>query len=198
MLLQSALLELPIPHSTDDTVHFNNMATLFACTSAQHSLKYSRLFVSIVVPESDQHPSLEFIEALLVHYYVSCLAGAHLVPVTILPPNKKLAPARLRLSVDYIFLLDPKEVNSSRSTAGLNPVTPLKIPEFPPATVITEILRGLPPLPVNNGWSSQLFEDVCLGGTFDRLHAGHRLMLSVSIMLCSARVQIGLTGATGY
>ncbi|KAH3744548.1 phosphopantetheine adenylyltransferase 2 [Pelomyxa schiedti] len=39
----------------------------------------------------------------------------------------------------------------------------------------------------------QVFPDVCLGGTFDRLHAGHRLLLQTAAFVCSKRVQIGLT-----
>jgi pantetheine-phosphate adenylyltransferase len=40
-------------------------------------------------------------------------------------------------------------------------------------------------------------EVVCLGGTFDRLHPGHRLLLSAGAVLCTRRLVIGLSRQTG-
>lgn len=37
-------------------------------------------------------------------------------------------------------------------------------------------------------------DDVAVGGTFDRLHAGHRLLLAASALTCSKRLYIGVTG----
>ena len=31
----------------------------------------------------------------------------------------------------------------------------------------------------------QMFDNVCVGGTFDRLHAGHRLLLAATVLVCS-------------
>lgn len=42
------------------------------------------------------------------------------------------------------------------------------------------------------------FPVVALGGTFDRLHAGHKLMISSAIILAKTHVIIGLTGALTY
>ena len=39
-----------------------------------------------------------------------------------------------------------------------------------------------------------LYEHVVLGGTFDHLHSGHRVLLSVSCLLASKRVVCGVTG----
>lgn len=36
------------------------------------------------------------------------------------------------------------------------------------------------------------YEEVVLGGTFDRIHNGHRLLLAVSCLLCRKKVTIGL------
>ncbi len=38
------------------------------------------------------------------------------------------------------------------------------------------------------------YDTVALGGTFDRLHAGHKLMISSAIVLAKIQVVIGLTG----
>ena len=37
------------------------------------------------------------------------------------------------------------------------------------------------------------FADVAVGGTFDRLHAGHRLLLAVAALVSTRMVYIGVT-----
>jgi Cytidylyltransferase-like len=39
------------------------------------------------------------------------------------------------------------------------------------------------------------FSDVALGGTFDRLHAGHRLLLAAAAAVTTKNIYIGVTGA---
>lgn len=41
---------------------------------------------------------------------------------------------------------------------------------------------------------SLLFDNVVVGGTFDRLHAGHCLLLSVTALLARSDVFVGVTG----
>jgi phosphopantetheine adenylyltransferase len=36
-----------------------------------------------------------------------------------------------------------------------------------------------------------------VGGTFDRLHGGHKLLLSAAALVCSRRLTVGITGAPG-
>ena len=38
------------------------------------------------------------------------------------------------------------------------------------------------------------FEEVAVGGTFDRLHVGHRLLLAATALVCTRRVYVGVTG----
>ncbi|KAM3182530.1 hypothetical protein ACTXT7_012176, partial [Hymenolepis weldensis] len=40
---------------------------------------------------------------------------------------------------------------------------------------------------------SNTFQSVCLGGTFDVLHNGHRLLLTLSAMLAERRLLVGVT-----
>jgi hypothetical protein len=39
-----------------------------------------------------------------------------------------------------------------------------------------------------------LFDFVAVGGTFDRLHAGHRLLLAATALVCKKQVYAGITG----
>ena len=43
----------------------------------------------------------------------------------------------------------------------------------------------------NNGL--QIYQEVVLGGTFDHMHSGHRLLLAVSSLLCERRLTVGLS-----
>ncbi len=38
------------------------------------------------------------------------------------------------------------------------------------------------------------FAHVAVGGTFDRLHVGHRLLLAATALICSEKLYIGVTG----
>lgn len=38
------------------------------------------------------------------------------------------------------------------------------------------------------------FSHVAVGGTFDRLHVGHRLLLAASALICTENIYIGVTG----
>jgi phosphopantetheine adenylyltransferase len=38
------------------------------------------------------------------------------------------------------------------------------------------------------------FDHVAVGGTFDRLHVGHRLLLAATALVCTGRVYVGVTG----
>ena len=38
------------------------------------------------------------------------------------------------------------------------------------------------------------FSHVAVGGTFDRLHVGHRLLLAATALICTEKVYIGVTG----
>ncbi|CAL8465461.1 g4997 [Coccomyxa elongata] len=42
--------------------------------------------------------------------------------------------------------------------------------------------------------SSLAFDHVAVGGTFDRLHVGHRLLLAATALICKQRVYVGVTG----
>ena len=44
-------------------------------------------------------------------------------------------------------------------------------------------------------FADELHDCVCLGGTFDRLHGGHKLPLTAAALLCRKRLTVGICGA---
>eukprot|EP00002_Diphylleia_rotans_P017618 TRINITY_DN3418_c0_g1_i2.p1 TRINITY_DN3418_c0_g1~~TRINITY_DN3418_c0_g1_i2.p1 ORF type:complete len:260 (+),score=45.13 TRINITY_DN3418_c0_g1_i2:59-838(+) len=45
-----------------------------------------------------------------------------------------------------------------------------------------------------DGWGNwQTYKNVALGGTFDHLHSGHKLLLTAAAAVCSARLVIGIS-----
>lgn len=44
-----------------------------------------------------------------------------------------------------------------------------------------------------NGACLQTYKEVVLGGTFDHMHSGHRLLLAVASLICEKRITVGLS-----
>lgn len=40
---------------------------------------------------------------------------------------------------------------------------------------------------------NKVYEQVCLGGTFDRLHNGHKILLNEAVLRCSRKLTVGVT-----
>jgi hypothetical protein len=40
----------------------------------------------------------------------------------------------------------------------------------------------------------ETYPNVCLGGTFDRLHGGHKLLLTAAALVCTKRLTVGVCG----
>lgn len=72
---------------------------------------------------------------------------------------------------------------------AMNGTDDYEIFEISPAQLVIGSSCGISGGP----FSFAMFKRVAIGGTFDRLHAGHKLMLSVAAMLASESILCGIT-----
>eukprot|EP00696_Hemimastix_kukwesjijk_P013357 gnl/Hemi2/26729_TR8987_c0_g1_i1.p1 gnl/Hemi2/26729_TR8987_c0_g1~~gnl/Hemi2/26729_TR8987_c0_g1_i1.p1 ORF type:complete len:227 (+),score=30.05 gnl/Hemi2/26729_TR8987_c0_g1_i1:282-962(+) len=96
-------------------------------------------------------------------------------------------PAFVRVAdVGHVVLgtpsISPAEVSALRQSHGL-PEVPVTGCDSPPACshCLTEP-------------AEQRYHIGVLGGTFDRLHSGHKILLSVSALLCDRQLIVGVSG----
>lgn len=135
------------------------------------------LFISLVVPaassSSSAPPSLDFLQAKMIRAYVAAMEGCARVDVTVVPP----VPHRAA---------DP--------AAYLRPSRVLRPPSPAPTRQGDADIGTLPELPApGRGVPVAVHDEACLGGTFDRLHAGHKLMFGVAAIVCAKKLHVGLT-----
>lgn len=123
--------------------------------------------------------SLAMLQARMARLYVAAMEGCVDVRVTVIPP----LPRSRRPQPPAVYLC-PTRVG------------------FPPPGADDEIAPAisswtLPPI-VREAEAPLLsvHGSVCLGGTFDRLHAGHKLMLGVAALVCAETLYVGLTDAS--
>jgi hypothetical protein len=75
---------------------------------------------------------------------------------------------------------------------------PQVIPEGHPASFTSNASSTTaqqPPVPDAN--APLQFKRVALGGTFDRLHCGHELLLGTAALVTTQKAYVGITGETG-
>lgn len=96
--------------------------------------------------------------------------------------SKEIVPVNRR--IDYLFsdyCLDPH-------------LDGLDVARFYPGASVIEL--GTQPFSIDaNGLtdSSETYKNVVLGGTFDRIHAGHKVLLSQAALLAEERLVVGVT-----
>lgn len=84
---------------------------------------------------------------------------------------------------------------AASTAAGLHPITAPHVDALPSHTLTsTAAFTAAAPPPGAPPDQPLGFEAVAVGGTFDRLHAGHRLLLAVTALVATERVYVGVTG----
>ena len=88
-----------------------------------------------------------------------------------------------------------RKLNHERAAAGLMPIRCHALPEWPfPAAEPEKPHDGDADAGDSSAWLGS-GGHVCVGGTFDRLHAGHKLLLTKAALLAERDLLIGVTDA---
>ncbi|KAH0830628.1 hypothetical protein J3R83DRAFT_2083 [Lanmaoa asiatica] len=196
-LLVAALDALDTPHHLDPAI-----AT--AATATSNALII--ILLSDVFAPTAPLPRTESwvqVQTLLAHVYVQASKAAHqhnnlLLDVSVLL-NSVLSPDALPPAIDVCF-----RVNDSTSPPPLRPPHPhlplldISLPDSfsaVPHTFLPSHPIPTPPLIAQAPPSSPspCYPVVALGGTFDHLHAGHKILLSMAAWIATRKVIVGIT-----
>jgi len=110
-----------------------------------------------------------------------------ILDVVAIPPISGCEPLSYLPDIRYVLsepLTSLDDINRERQTKGLPLLHHTYLP-FKSDNVISEKLSSDSGIPK--------FEGAVLGGTFDHLHAGHKLMLTTAVVVCTKYMEIGVT-----
>eukprot|EP00026_Physarum_polycephalum_P010575 Phypoly_transcript_10741.p1 GENE.Phypoly_transcript_10741~~Phypoly_transcript_10741.p1 ORF type:complete len:317 (+),score=39.27 Phypoly_transcript_10741:219-1169(+) len=190
-----ALIDIPLPSNLQDPIHGYNQHLL------EHVLPLTtHLYVHYFYHALSPSITLENIQQILGSTYQILLQHNIHNSDVVIPPRAGYDPLRslpnvsiIYTSQGHFFTRDLKVINSERIVRGLSEVTeqavlPAELPKLPNNTPIVSSLPSVEFVP--------MFDGVVLGGTYDRLHAGHKMMLTVATMICRKHMEIGVTSET--
>ena len=87
---------------------------------------------------------------------------------------------------------DLPRLNELRSSLSLSVLSFVALsPEAPPADAASRLAQ----MAGGGDVPASVYEDVCVGGTFDYMHVGHKLLLSLAAYTSSHRLVVGVSDA---
>lgn len=168
-----------------------------ALVGASRRLPSARVYLLCAAPWTNQPLSPEGVKALSLMYDCVPSDAAMLDLVPLLPTAGWTPERAATLDVDQLLLAaqpcaqEEEAIHKWRRAREASGLSSLEAP--------TEESLGSLPIrmdrPVlDSPRDALLYPGVAVGGTFDRMHAGHRLLLVVAALACSRRIYIGVTG----
>jgi phosphopantetheine adenylyltransferase/dephospho-CoA kinase len=145
-------------------------------------------------------PTTTGIKQLVTEVYISTTKYARKTDVRLLLNNFSVegcqpsSPYRLKQACDVVLLAGVEDASLHERAVSY------ALQAFPDSLLSNISTKSLPvklPSDVksNNGGDEhcKIYEHICLGGTFDRLHNGHKLLLSQGVLLCTGSLTVGVT-----
>eukprot|EP00727_Mastigamoeba_balamuthi_P005511 m51a1_g158 putative pantetheine-phosphate adenylyltransferase (288) ;mRNA; f:509074-510177 len=167
------LVELPVPNPAEPLASEEWAAHLKSLRQLVLARRPARLFVSLAAPASSAL-SLAYVQRLAIAVYTEVMDQDAACDVLVIPPHRAQDPRAYLPCTTAVDL-----------ASGLGA----------PSGVADVAVAWSGPLPANSGEAAKTYEAVCVGGTFDRLHAGHKLLLTVAALSVSptGRLHVGVT-----
>ncbi|KAN0077224.1 hypothetical protein V8E55_011079 [Tylopilus felleus] len=174
-LLVAALEDLVVPHHLDPAIAAATTATSDALVIVLISDAFA---LDAPTPRAE---SWVQVQTLLAHVYVQASKAAHnlLLDVSVLL-NTALSPDIIP-TIDVCFRVHDNVVLPDFLSSV--PLTFLPSHPYPSPTIL-----HVPP-----SSRSPRYPVVVLGGTFDHLHAGHKILLSMAAWIATRKVIVGIT-----
>ena len=92
-----------------------------------------------------------------------------------------------------------RQLNEQRSALGLSSLSFVQLSAPPMQALPASTLGATVGLALQSGDEehvpASIYEDVCVGGTFDYMHVGHKLLLSLAAYMSSQRLVVGVSDA---
>ncbi|KAK3712966.1 hypothetical protein QZH41_006075 [Actinostola sp. cb2023] len=152
------------------------------------------LYVDVFRP---QDTSLAALYLLLVEVYGRYYPGQGSLDIRLLLPELgQNRPRTLSIHPETAFLIEtPGSVGGTVSVENLTSWLDERYTGLSQikSKVLSLVDEGPQP---NESYSAPLlnvYDEVALGGTFDRIHNGHRLLLGVACLLCQRKITVGLS-----
>lgn len=94
--------------------------------------------------------------------------------------------------IHLLYELDKEEVVSLNQKRTSGPL---------PTKVVQALVKSdddTPKSESTNSSDARQFEQVAVGGTFDHMHAGHKILLTMTALLASKKLYCGITGSISF
>ncbi|ELR12654.1 cytidylyltransferase [Acanthamoeba castellanii str. Neff] len=187
-LAGAALVEAPFgwPHEKPQAV----VALIKEARSHLQRGPATRLYLLLVGAE--HQVSEKELEEVLAGYYAAAMEVDDELEVVVLPPfalhnydpRTDLRDIAVLLTLAPVSVEAQVEVNAARSSKGL---PALAFDQLETVTCTDQALQSL-----TQGFPT--YKETVLGGTFDRLHAGHKIMLTIAVLSTEQKMVVGITG----
>lgn len=111
------------------------------------------------------------------------------------PASMYIINNRLRLSI-YTAVEVLNELNAKRTKNGAKTLPIITLKTAPPtlSSPDSHLVDAIDCCVPNTKVEEGQYSDVALGGTFDHLHAGHKILLSMTAWVTSHRIVCGVSG----
>jgi len=105
-----------------------------------------------------------------------------------------LSPSLTRLYCVSVVTKALAEINQERTKNGSKVLPVYTLDLTPEREIHCHLVEDMDSTVAHSKIHEGEYENVVLGGTFDHLHAGHKILLSMTAWIASKRVVCGVTG----